>query len=247
MRNIVACIPGFRDEELLGECLDSVRSAGMSVIYADGAYSLFLRPTLCAKHAREAATGVDVYSLGRPDTCESCGPSVEGWHGDEARARQLVETAGGRFLSAPAAGPWLGEAEKRQALLEVATGSGAEWALFLDVDERVETGPGFSDWLDGALIGDVGILRLYQPGLAGELRLPRLLALGTGLEFRGPRDFDVYRGANKVAWPGMRTGGVEIPRAAICIRHERVQRSEERHRLAGEYYCRRRAAHPVCA
>ena len=244
MNRIVACIPGFKDEELLGDCLDSVRSAGMSVIYADGAYALFLRPTLCAKHAREAATGVDVYALGRPDTCESCGPSVESWRGDEARARQLVEAVGGRFIPAPSAGPWPGEAEKRQALFEAAYDAGAEYALFLDVDERVEIGPDIFNWLDRS--GDVGLLRLYQAG-NGELILPRLLRLEAGLEFRGPRDFDVYRGSTKIAWPGMRTGGVEIPRAALCIRHERVRRSEERHRLAGEYYCRRRAAHPVCA
>lgn len=133
------------------------------------------------------------------------------------------------------------EAEKRTALLRHAADAGAGWVLFLDSDERLEgDAAALVAWTDAVAAVVVAVnVYLDQPG-AGGWYVPRLLRLTQRLEFRPPRDFDVWSGDTLVAAPG-REGLVSecVPGSVMRIRHDRHLRPPERLLQTRHYLLRR--------
>lgn len=214
---LTVCVSGWRDEELLPDLVASVKAFGWPIAYVDGAYRLYL-------------------------------DKGEDWHGDVDAARKALGSWAA-FVDAPGDGPWPSEAAKKQALMrEVLTRRGAGWVLWLDADERLESDAHAVDVWPWLLDGDAALLRIWNPSYphAPEgFTLPRLINLQAGVEFRPPRDFDLYRGGQRIAWPEMskEDGAVEVPWSVLRIRHEHRLRSLERHNRNGVYAQRRKAAH----
>ena len=220
----IVCVSGYRDEALLADCAASIRALGWPIAYADGAYPLFLR-------------------RGEP------------WSSDRSATFAALGGPPALWMDAPRDAPWPSEAAKKAALLAAVDGSPIDggWTLWLDCDERLEAplGPGPVEVALAGLPGDVGLVRRWRPDhdpAPGGFLLPLLLRRGAGLTFRPPRDFDVFLGDSRAAWPGMEpgegAGAAEVPVELLRVRHERRLRTMDRHNRNGEYQRRRRAAHP---
>lgn len=232
---VTVCISGFRDEDLLVGAVESVRPLGWRVAYADGAYELFLPP----KQRRPVPFRADL--------------APREWRGDLAAAGKALEDVALCIVPALER-PWSSEAEKKTELAHaVRAHPGSSWTLWLDTDERLETPSGASEaqeWLAANLVGeDVARLLIWHPehersAEQSDYMLPRLVRLQPGVTFRPPRDFDVYLGEHRIAWPEMGDGdAVTVPRDILRIRHDRHLRSIARREQSAAYYRRRKAAH----
>lgn len=152
---------------------------------------------------------------------------------------------------------WTDEAEKKSDLARGAIAAGADWLLFLDADERLETEPGA---LAGFLRLDprplewayVNLYLSSEKGVADGYPVPRLLRARDGLHFRPPRDFDAYVGEERVVYldgehvpEELADAWTEVPRGVLRIRHDRHLRGQERLEMSGRYVRERRRLHGV--
>ena len=148
------------------------------------------------------------------------------------------------------------EAAKRTALARLAwvaySHAGIRWLLMLDSDERLEVPdpPTLNRWLRGVSDGvrwlNVNIYRPDHPHAPQGFYLPRLIEMAPDLEWRPPRDWEVYRGGERIApldgEPGF-DGALRVPSTFLRIRHDRALRSVERSDRNARYQQRRRALH----
>jgi hypothetical protein len=217
---LVVCISGYDDTDVLRGCLQSYAHTGWGTIYVDGSFELF---------------------------------HEEGnWASPPSRLKCALDGFGVLVVPAPAHAPWPDEASKRTAALDYACGLrevGQVWALFLDTDERLEVDGvdalvGFLEVSDPeALWGSVNIYRPEHSHHPNGHGLPRLLRLVDGMEFRPPRDFDVWYQGGFLVSPNVGGVGahVEVPRELLRIRHDRHERPAARKAQMGRYCQRRRA------
>lgn len=217
---VVCCLSGWRDAGLARVAAASARLLGWPVAYADGAYRLYSE----TEWATPAA--------------------------DLAELASEVDV----MVPAPAAGPWASEAAKKTVLLRAAEAMLGTWALFLDADERLEAPDwrALTAWLWENLPGLEWVdINLYRPdGRDAGGPLPRLVMLSPDLEFRPPRDFELWRGGRRVAYldgervPAEQAGAhAMVPPRLLRIRHDRHLRPVERTEMSARYLQRRRAAH----
>ena len=230
---VVACVSGWRDTALLRGCLESVAIAGWPAIYLDGAYETFLP-----------------------------GATPEQWTTPHEDLDSAVDgLLGVVCIRARRDRMWVNEAEKKSILVDYAWWLhgrlDAEWALFLDTDERVEVrSPSvLNDWLSKQrhlLWCDVNIWRPEHNNDPGGFPIPRLLRLRSDLEFRSPRDFDVFCAGERIAYldgekvpVSLSRRHESVPLDLLRIRHDRHERSSDRIAQNGEYQRRRRIEHGV--
>jgi len=226
----LVCVSGFNDgAQMLRECVQSANALGFHVLYMDGAYPLFLDD-----------------------------PDEDVWTSDEALQKALVDL---HVDEGDHEFRWTSEADKKNEVLRQAetlrtpSGGWYKWALFLDVDERLEgTYYNFTPE-DHYKLGDptelwwINMYRydVHLPHNPQGFPMPRMLRLHPSLHFKPPRDYDVYREEKQIAF----MDGATIPSyceghyalldpGILRIRHERNKRTDERRNKAGRYYQRQR-------
>lgn len=219
---LVVCVNGFGDERLLLPALaESVRPLGCPVLYVDGAWELFLEP-------------------GEP-------------HDGDAEAVAAAFRGMDLWVVGAPGRPWSSDAEKKTAGFRAARERGS-WCLWLDTDDRVELGPGGASALAEAWAergGDVGLVNIWrpdQPWARDGLWYPRAFPLDAPLHLRPPRDWDVWRGGERAAWPEMDGAAppgaaARVPAGVLRLRHDRAARPKESLDRTGRYYLRRKARH----
>lgn len=209
---IVVAIPTWNDAELLRGALQSCAAAGLRSVALDGRYQTY-----------------------------GSGP---GWStAPEELIAAALNAPGVTLEMALPARAWHTEAEKRTALANAARALCPDWLLFLDTDERIELEPGaLETWLAG--VPDRVLwceVNLYSRAIAGGqgYGLPRLIR-SLPIEFRPPRDFDVYLDGRRIAWlpdegPATTDERACVPREVLRIRHDRHLRSFERAATSAAY------------
>ena len=174
------------------------------------------------------------------------------------------------MVGGPNDAPFEREAAKRTALLRLVEDMGAEWGLFLDADERIETDLSADDlsdrilsWTEADFVSALWWLMvdIYQSSPASPAwKVPRMIRIAPChdraprplLEFRPPRDFDLYRDGERIAYldgepvPAELSGRYgSLSPDVLRIRHDRHLRTPERIDMSAAYVVRRRREHGV--
>ena len=213
---MVGAVSGWRDGlSIVQPCVDSILERGLSAYYLDGAYSTYcFDPKLSATPAAELPTG-HMLDIG---------------------------TGLGR--------PWRSEAEKRTRLVLGAVEEPDyedEFILVMDADERLEGDVGeLIGWAMGRPETELWwTVSLYWPTVQGSLqRLPRLLRYHPSLEFRGHRDWQLWREGRRIApvegdpaFNHEEADGLwaPVPWEVARLRHDRHERPAWRRRMSARY------------
>lgn len=218
---IAAAVSGWRDGfDVVTECVESLVSRGIPVLYLDGAYETYCSDRALAVTPTwdlpRAGAAVQVVTVGNP------------WRNEAEKRTRAVALAREAYSADVVL---VVDADER---LEGGCRALVDW--YAEKEESRAIAPG------GMPQAEWWTLDLYWPEVPGSSqRLPRLLR-AAGVEFRGHRDWEPWRNGRRVAYlQGEETGGADadrwapVPAEVARLRHDRQVRPGWRREMSGRY------------